>query len=107
MDIPPDLLRVKQVGGKPTGTLDIRVLVAEKKAVPKTQLIPSTIEGVPTDVIERKFELHPLKVAVTDITLEADTGTYDPLKGGISVGPCRSIGGFVYAGTLGCLVKDK
>ena len=128
MDVPPDLLRVKQaaeaellarpgvtgvdigfkeVGGKPTGTLAIRVLVAEKKAVPKTQLIPSTIEGIPTDVIERKFELHQLKVAVTEITPQADTVTYDPLKGGISVGPCRSVGGFVYAGTLGCLVKDN
>jgi hypothetical protein len=50
----------KQVGGKPTGELAIRVLVRSKKpadAVPPGELIPPTVDGVKTDVIEREFEL--------------------------------------------------
>ena len=50
----------KHVGGKPTGELAIRVLVRSKTpadTVPPGELIPHTIDGVPTDVIERDFEL--------------------------------------------------
>lgn len=50
----------KHVEGRPTGELAIRVLVRSKKApntIPATELIPPTIEGVPTDVIERDFQL--------------------------------------------------
>ena len=38
--------------------------------------------------------------------LQADAGAYDPLVGGASIGPCRSPGGRVLAGTLGCVVYD-
>jgi hypothetical protein len=96
----------KEVGGQATNTIAIRVLVAEKKNVSAGQAIPKEINGIPTDVIQRKFELHPIRVAA-DIILEADTTSYDPLKGGISIGPCRSIGGFIYAGTLGAIVTDN
>jgi hypothetical protein len=50
----------KHVRGKPTDELAIRVLVRTKKpaeAVPPSELIPPTIDGVPTDVIERDFQL--------------------------------------------------
>jgi hypothetical protein len=100
----------KEVNGKPTGVVAIRVLVAEKKPptkVSKAERIPEEIDGHPTDVIERRFELHPARVALEELVLEADTGTYTPLKGGISLGPCRSVGGFVYVGTLGAIVRDN
>lgn len=98
-------------GGKRTGELVIRVYVEKKKPkskLAKTELIPETIEGIKTDVIERKFVLHPgVAVKVDDLKIMADTGTYDPLTGGISLGPCRAIGGYVYVGTLGCIVVDN
>jgi hypothetical protein len=48
----------KYVGGKETDTLAIRVYVEKKKEVQGTNAIPKEIQGVPTDVIERKFVLH-------------------------------------------------
>lgn len=97
----------KYVKGKRTDELAIRVLVEEKKDVPKKDAVPPTINGVKTDVIKRKFVLHQMKMKVDDIEIKADTGTYNPVKGGISIGPCRAIGGFVYTGTLGAVVKDN
>ena len=47
--------------GKKTDDIAIRVYVEKKKDtkdIPKNQLIPKEIHGVPTDVIERKFVLH-------------------------------------------------
>ena len=35
-----------------------------------------------------------------------DAGRYRPLKGGMGIGPCRVVGGFVFVGTLGAIVKD-
>jgi hypothetical protein len=95
----------KYVGGERTGEIAIRVLVRKKKDVSGRQRIPRTIQGVKTDVIEREIELH--RVPVEELELLADTGTYDPLKGGISIGPCRAIGGYVYVGTLGAIVRDN
>jgi hypothetical protein len=48
----------KMVGGQQTDVLAIRVYVARKIDPPPDQRIPAEIEGVPTDVIERRFELH-------------------------------------------------
>src|SRR5687767_11201798 len=42
-------------GGKPTGTIAIKVFVTRKKPaadVPPEELIPESIEGVPTDVVQ-------------------------------------------------------
>jgi hypothetical protein len=100
----------KYVDGQRTNEVAIRVLVEEKKArVPAGQKVPGEIEGVQTDVIERRFELHQIdnRMRVDDLEIMADTTTYDPLKGGISIGPCRSIGGYVYTGTAGAIVKDN
>ena len=99
----------KYVKGEKTPELAIRILVEKKKKqVPKGESVPEAIEGVKTDVIERVFKLHQTnRLKVEDITLMADTTTYDPVKGGISIGPCRSVGGYVFAGTLGAIVKDN
>jgi hypothetical protein len=48
----------KYAGGKETGTLAIRVYVEVKKNVEGPDAIPKEIQGIPTDVIERKFVLH-------------------------------------------------
>jgi hypothetical protein len=48
----------KHTGGRKTDVLAIRVYVAEKKEVVCGETIPAEIQGVPTDVIERRFELH-------------------------------------------------
>jgi len=98
----------KYVGGQRTDQVAIVVFVKEKKKnVPKAEMIPAKLHGQPTDVIQRTYVPHPAMKAVLDVELMADTGTYNPVKGGISIGPCRAVGGFVYAGTLGAVVKDN
>lgn len=110
----------KYVGGEKTDELAIRVYVAEKKdpkEIPSTEQIPKTTHRIKTDVIQRKFVLHPLRVRIQDLRVMADTGNYDPLRGGISIGPCRSFwleppeveeaGWYVFTGTLGCIVNDN
>lgn len=96
--------------GKRTGQICIRVYVKKKLPkgrVDKGQLIPDSIDGVPTDVIEREFVLHPAAIALDDLQTLVDTGTYTTLTGGISIGPCRAVGGYVYVGTLGLVVEDN
>jgi hypothetical protein len=115
----------KFVGGERTNEIAIRVYVAQKKpldTVPKGERVPATINGVKTDVIQRRFVLNPLMLRVADLKLAADTGVYDPLRGGISLGPCRSVyldaaeatchgapgaGWYIFTGTLGCFVRDN
>ena len=48
----------KLIDGKKSNVLAIRVYVASKQDLPEEQQIPATIEGIPTDVIERRFVLH-------------------------------------------------
>lgn len=48
----------KTVRGKPTDVMAIRVYVDRKRNVPAEQEIPTQIQGVPTDVIERSYGLH-------------------------------------------------
>jgi hypothetical protein len=118
----------KVVDGKVTDELAIRVYVAEKKeldAVPSTERVPKAYKGIKTDVIQRKFVLYPRMMAVAEMGLKADMATYDPLKGGMSLGPCRSVyltaaeatchnggvpataGYYIFVGTLGCVVIDN
>lgn len=49
----------KIVGDHPTSTMAIRVYVKHKRDVPEQEMIPREINGIPTDVIERHFILHP------------------------------------------------
>jgi hypothetical protein len=48
----------RYAGGNKTDVLAIRVYVEEKKDVPEDVAVPRQIQGVPTDVIERRFVLH-------------------------------------------------
>jgi hypothetical protein len=100
----------KYVDGKLTDDIAIRVMVQKKKkSVPEKEKVPATIDGVKTDVIERTYFLHEAKnrKPVEEVEIQSDTGTYNPVKGGISIGPCRVVGGHVYAGTLGAIVRDN
>ncbi|MCA9929009.1 MAG: hypothetical protein KC419_11045 [Anaerolineales bacterium] len=100
----------KITGGEKTDQLAVRVYVAQKKgvrSVPKEERIPGTINDAPTDVIERTFHLHPARMAMAEMKPMVDTGRYSPLRGGISIGPCRVVGGYIYTGTLGCMVTDN
>jgi hypothetical protein len=95
--------------GKETDELSILVLVSSKEDVPRAQMAPAMIDGVTTDVIERRYVLAGERsssddcVAPGEQRLAADTGRYDPLKGGISIGPCRSL---LTGGTAGAIVRD-
>ena len=96
--------------GEKTQEMCIRVYVEKKlpKArVAKKDMVPAEIDGYKTDVVERKFVLHERRVKLADMRPQVDAGTYDPLTGGISIGPCRNIDGFVFVGTLGCVVRDR
>ncbi|WP_421735611.1 hypothetical protein [Cellulomonas sp.] len=97
----------KVVGGVQTDEVAIRVHVEKKKAsVPKAQLVPATIDGAVTDVLERNYQLQVVREPM-DFSAQADTTHYATLQGGISIGPSRAIGGFVFAGTLGAIVTDN
>ena len=98
----------KYEGGKRTDEIAIRILVKKKKKnVTTSQLVPAEINGIKTDVIER--EVFPLIASkkLDDISLLVDPAKYTTVKGGVSIGPERVIGGYVYVGTLGCIVKDN
>jgi len=97
----------KYVDGKKTDELVIRVYVETKKDVSKKEMIPKEIDGVKTDVIERTFVLHPLSISIDELETHEDATKYSSLKGGMSIGPCRSVGGYVFVGTLGCMVRDR
>ena len=84
----------KYIDGQMTDDLVIRVFVEEKRDVPPEQLIAKTINGVDTDVIEHRFV--PL----------VDHGSYNPILGGVSVGPFRPVDG-LNCGTLGAIVIDN
>jgi hypothetical protein len=82
----------KVTGGKPTGQTAVVVSVRKKQDVPEKDRVPVELDGVPTDVIEEE-----------EFFAFADTNRYNPLQGGISIGP---IGSGIY-GTLGMVVTDN
>jgi hypothetical protein len=97
----------KYVGGKKTDEIAIRVQVKKKTDdIDPKDRIPAEINGVKTDVIQREYFLQVAKAPTTAL-LSADAGDYNPLQGGVSIGPCRSVNNFVYAGTLGAIVRDR
>jgi hypothetical protein len=112
----------KLIAGEKTDELSIRVYVAKKEDVAKKDLVPPELEGIKTDVIERTIVLHPRFLPVADLRPHLDAGRYDPLRGGISIGPCRSVfigdddvacqgvpaaGWYIFVGTLGVMVRDR
>lgn len=83
----------KTSGGRRTKTLGIVCSVVRKlpaSALAAGDLVPATIQGVPTDVVETG------RIRA----LQAPTGRFRPAPGGVSIGH-RDI----TAGTLGCLVR--
>lgn len=89
----------KVTDGRLTKRLSIRFYVERKVAkgaVPKKDMLPAKIDGVPTDVIESgRFYAFAPPIAQKRLR---------PTRGGCSCGFQAS--GFVMAGTLGCLVTD-
>ncbi len=85
----------KVSNGRKTGELSVVVLVREKRppaGLTAQALIPKTIAGVKTDVIE-----------VGDLrALQARTDQWRPAPGGVSIGHYQ-----ITAGTLGCVVRDR
>jgi hypothetical protein len=84
------------------------IIVYVAKKIPEDEIekiIPKYLDGVPTDVVEATFQAFGQ--AYEYLYALRDTSRHDPLIGGISIGPKRSIGGFVYVGTLGVIVKDR
>lgn len=51
----------KCVDGQDTGILAIRIYVERKEDLPEELALPKEIQGIPTDVIERSFTLHPVE----------------------------------------------
>ena len=101
----------KKKDGKDTGEPAITAYVEkkiEKSKLGKEDLVPPKLENIHTDVVEiGKIVLQPLSIPVPKLEVQADTGMYDPLQGGISIGPCRVIDGKIFAGTLGVVVRDN
>lgn len=98
----------KEVGGQATDQVAIRVHVATKTDdIPADQRVPAEIDGVPTDVLERRYELQVLTQQVAEVSPQADTMHYATLQGGVSMGPSRVINGSIFAGTLGAVVIDS
>lgn len=97
----------KEVGGELTDQIAVRVHVARKTdSVPLAERVPAELGGFVTDVVERVYELQVASRPVDMIAL-ADTRHLSTLKGGVSMGPSRSIDGSIFAGTLGAIVVDK
>ncbi|NER83952.1 MAG: hypothetical protein F6K42_31300 [Leptolyngbya sp. SIO1D8] len=98
----------KYKNGKRTDEIAVCVFVQKKRQqVPDAERIQPELDGVSTDVIERTFTPRTASMKLEDAVLMVDKGKYTPLKGGISIGPCRSVGGYVFTGTLGAIVRDN
>jgi len=85
----------KEMGGKDTGALSIKVLVRRKlplSALSARSVVPPRVDGYPTDVVQ-VGELR---------ALQAPTGQFRPAPGGVSLGHFR-----VSAGTLSVVVRDR
>ncbi|HEX3044312.1 MAG TPA: hypothetical protein VHY08_06120, partial [Bacillota bacterium] len=98
----------KYVNGEKTDKVAIRVFVEKKEDVSEKDFIPKEIDGIATDVIEtQKIELQVLKIPVDEPILQTETRRFDPLIGGIEIGPCRAINGYLLLGTLGAIVQKE
>lgn len=97
----------KYVNGKMTDRLAIRVFVDKKEDVPAADLIPITIEGIPTDVIVRgKVVLQVLEVLQGEETAVRGV-KHDPLVGGAGISRVKTDNGSTVIGTLGAIVQKK
>lgn len=79
---------VKEVDGQLTDQIGIKVYVKEKKPVEditSEEMIPSEVEGIPVDVVQRKFERHTITGGGSRFVCKPPNSTY---------------------GTVGLVVKD-
>ena len=85
----------KRSGGRETGELAVVALVRQKvpqAALTPEALIPQTVDGLPTDVVE-----------VGEIrALQSHTDRWRPAPGGVSIGHYK-----ITAGTFGAVVRDR
>jgi hypothetical protein len=85
----------KRVDGAPTGEVTVVALVRKKvppEALEPKEIVPSHIDGVPTDVVE-----------VGDLKAQpARTDRWRPAPGGVSLGHFH-----ITAGTFGAIVRDR
>src|SRR6266568_4085543 len=71
----------KEVGGQRTEQVSIRVHVAQKTDnVPDDQRVPAEIEGVATDVLERRYEPQVLAQQVITVRRRRTPRTTPPCK---------------------------
>jgi hypothetical protein len=89
------------------------VFVQKKQAVPADQAIPPAVNGIKTDVIEVTPKLlasfTPGQIPPFDTVAQKTYdphNRFDPLIGGISIGPCRAVPGGFGEGTLGAVLLD-
>jgi hypothetical protein len=104
----------RERNGEPTGEIVIKVFVTKKKPaseVPPEELIPSSFEGVATDIVEmqpgiRRRQAVPgtLRPKLTEDNSDIVGGP--PLIGGMMIGRNRPGSTDNYAGTLGCFLVD-
>jgi endonuclease G, mitochondrial len=102
----------KITGGKTTGKLSIQFTVGHKVAPEALESIGATelpksinIDGVevPTDVLQRSFNIHPKEVKL-EAKLQAASArkaVVNPITPGVSIGHPS-----ISAGTVGCVVYD-
>lgn len=103
----------KYVEGVPTGASVLKFLVKKKfakSAIPAAQMLPTSLDGVETDV-EEVGEIIPQakkkKAApATTAAMSNPKSRIRPAQPGSSVGFVEPTNAFVMAGTLGLLVKD-
>ncbi len=119
-DIPLNLVGVgvgeKVSGGRRTGALCVKVLVARKYPLDRIQLrqrIPATVEGLPTDVeavgYPRALPALAGRSAAPKRPRQSapdPRARWRPVPGGVSVGLDRGAVAFRYAGTLGVVLVD-
>lgn len=99
----------KEVDGRNTGELVIRVYVANKRPaadVPPVELIPAEIDGVRTDVISGG-DLTLIAAPPGGLVRGRDTDrqTKRPVRGGLKIKSAASAAdGSTFGGTLGCVL---
>jgi len=95
---------LKLIDGRQTGILSIFFCVKRKGKFAPKNLLPSKMEGFPTDVIEADFGQDWVKAAPrAKGSAAVDPARYIRLEGGISIAPSRLSNG---SGTLGVIVTD-
>lgn len=101
----------KIVDGKTTGDVAVQFTVSKKVAPESleslgTALLPESVavDGfeIPTDVVERTYELSYRIVAEADTVSSTARTRHDPVRPGISVGHVD-----ISAGTIGVIVYDR